>query len=201
MVSFQGSEYVLHINFDKIKAEVDKIQSVDKEVLKTIRCFVDSLQETSARIEPTLSKETMDEKELWEDYKQLQREKLAVLDLSHEWDYIDETVRQVNSRLDFLVKDALEELKDHIGVLSESHRAHIDILEIYNSRKIEVLALVLTAIISYLAVWEFFVRDIIAGIKFPADLSPFLNYTLVVLTLLPVFIIVTWAWIRRKTYF
>ena len=201
MVSFQGSEYVLHINFDKIKAEVDKIQSVDKEVLKSIKCFVDSLQETSARIEPTLSKETMDEKELWEDYKQLQREKLAVLDLSHEWDYIDETVRQVNSRLDFLVKDALEELKDHIGVLSESHRAHIDILEIYNSRKIEVLALVLTAIISYLAVWEFFVRDIIAGIKFPAGLSPFLNYTLVVLTLLPVFSIVTWAWIRRKTYF
>jgi len=43
-------------------------------MLKTIRCFVDSLQETSARIEPTLSKETMDEKELWEDYKQLQRE-------------------------------------------------------------------------------------------------------------------------------
>ena len=201
MVSFQGSEYVLHINFDKIKAEVDKIQSADNEVLKTIRCFVDSLQKTSARIEPTLSKETMDEKELWEDYKQLQREKLAVLDLSHEWDYIDETVRQINSRLDFLVKDALEELKDHIGVLSESHRAHIDILEIYNTRKIEVLALVLTAIISYLAVWEFFVRDIIAGVKFPADLSPFLNYTLVVLTLLPVFIIVTWAWIRRKTYF
>jgi hypothetical protein len=201
VVSFQGSEYVLHINFDKIKAEVDKIQSVDKEVLKSIRCFVDSLQETSARIEPTLSKETMDEKELWEDYKQLQREKLAVLDLSHEWDYIDETVRQVNSRLDFLVKDALEELKDHIGVLSESHRAHIDILEIYNTRKIEVLALVLTATISYLAVWEFFVRDIIAGTKFPADLSPFLNYTLVVLTLLPIFIIVTWAWIRRKTYF
>jgi len=200
-VSFQGSEFVLHINFDKIKAEVDKIQSVDKEVLKTIRCFVDSLQETSARIEPTLSKETMDEKELWEDYKQLQREKLAVLDLSHEWDYIDETVRQVNSRLDFLVKDALEELKDHIGVLSESHRAHIDILAIYNTRKIEVLALVLTAIISYLAVWEFFVKDIVADIKFPDGLSPFLNYTLVVLILLPVFIIVTWAWIRRKTYF
>jgi hypothetical protein len=201
VVSFQPSEYVLHINFNKIKAEVDKIQSADKEVLKTIRCFVDSLQETSARIEPTLSKEIMDEKELWEDYKQLQREKLAVLDLSHEWDYIDETVRQVNSRLDFLVKDALEELKDHISVLSESHRAHIDILEIYNTRKIEVLALVLTATISYLAVWEFFVKDIITGIKFPADLSPFLNYTLVVLTLVPVFIIVTWAWIRRRKYF
>jgi hypothetical protein len=201
VVSFQPSEYVLHINFEKIKAEVDKIQSADKEVLKKIRCFVDSLQGTSARIEPTLSKEIMDERELWEDYKQLQREKLAVLDLSHEWDYIDETVRQVNSRLDFLVKDALEELKDHVSVLSESHRAHIDILEIYNTRKIEVLALVLTVTISYLAVWEFFVKDIITGIKFPADLSPLLNYTLVVLTLVPVFIIVTWAWIRRRKYF
>jgi hypothetical protein len=200
-LSFQGNEYVLHINFDKIKVEVDNIQSSDKEVLKSIRCFVETLQNLSARVEPTLSKETMNEKELWEDYKQLQKEKLAVLDLSHEWDYIDETVKQVNYKLDFLVKAALEELEDHIGVLSESHRAHIDILEIYNTRKIEVLALVITAIISYLAVWEFFVRDVIAGIKFPANLSPFLNYTLSVITLLPVFIIATWALIRRKTYF
>ena len=200
-MAFKGSEYVLHIDFNEIKAEIDKLQDVDEEALKLIRCFVDSLKETTARIEPTLRKETEDERELWEDYKQLQREKLAVLDLSHEWDYIEQTVKETDPKLDFLVKDALEEIKDHVGVLAESHRAHIDILEIYNTRKIEVLALVLTAVISYLAVWEFFVRDIIVGLSFPGGLSPYLNYSLVIITLLPVFAITIWAWIRRKRYF
>ena len=86
----------------------------------------------------------------------LQREKLAILDLSHEWDYIDQSLKDINPKLDFLVKDAIEELNDHISVLAESHRAHIDILEIYNTRKIEVLALIVTVVISYLAVWELF---------------------------------------------
>ena len=86
-------------------------------------------------------------------------------------------------------------------MLAESHRAHIDILEIYNTRKIEILALVITAVISYLAVWEFFVRDLLISLVFPDDLSPVLNYLLVVLTLLPVFSIASWAWVRRKSYF
>ena len=163
--------------------------------------FLDALKETTTRVEPTLSKETNNERELWEDYKQLQREKLAVLDLSHEWDYISEEIKEANPRLDFLVRDAIEELNDHIGVLAESHRAHIDILEIYNTRKIEVLALVVTIVISYIAVWEFTVRDLLVSFTFPYGLSPRLNYVVVILTLLPVFVTVAWAWVRRKSYF
>jgi len=159
------------------------------------------LKKTTVRVEPTLSKETNDERELWEDYKQLQREKLAVLDLSHEWDYISEEIKESNPRLDFLVKDAIDELNDHIGVLAESHRAHIDILEIYNTRKIEILALVVTIVISYIAVWEFFVKDLLVSIAFPDSLSPRLNYVVVILTLLPVFATVIWLWVKRKTYF
>lgn len=195
------SEFSVHVEFDKIKVEVDRLQGGDKETKDRIACFLSSLRETTARIEPTLSKETEDERELWEAYKQLQREKLAVLDLSHEWDYISEEIRESNPKLDFLIKDAIEELNDHIGVLAESHRAHIDILEIYNTRKIEFLALVITAAISYIAVWEFFVRDLLVSIVFPQSLSPNLNYLLVFLTLLPVFVIVVWAWIKRKSYF
>ena len=112
---------------------------------------MESLKRTTARIEPTLKKETDDERVLWQDYRQLQREKLTVLDLSHEWDYISQTIKGINPKLDFLVKDAIEELNEHLLVVAESHRAHIDILEIYNTRKIEVLALVITVIISYLA--------------------------------------------------
>ena len=112
------SEYSVHVDFDKIKVEVDKLQGGDKETKDRIASFLDSLRKTTARVEPTLSKETNDERELWEDYKQLQREKLAVLDLSHEWDYISEKIKENNPRLDFLVKDAIEELNDHISVSS-----------------------------------------------------------------------------------
>lgn len=100
-----------------------------------------------------------------------------------------------------MVKDAIDELTDHIGVLAEYHRAHIDILEIYNTRKIEFLALIITAVVSYLAVWEFFVRDLLVSLVFPYRLSPNLNYLLVILTLMPVFVAVIWAWLKRETYF
>ena len=161
------TEYSVHVDFGKIEIEVDKIQGGNGEIKDRIASFLKSLKETTARIEPTLSNETEDERELWEDYKHLQREKLAVLDLSHEWDYISEEIKESNPKLDFLVNDAIDELNDHMGVLAESHRAHIDILEIYNTRKIEFLALVITAAISYIAVWEFSVRDLLVSIKFP----------------------------------
>lgn len=197
----QESEYVLHIDFDKIKVETDKLRQVDMKLAEAVYLFVASIKKEIACIEPTLKKETNSERELWEDYRQLQREKLAVLDLNHEWDYLNQTVKDLNPKLDFLVKDAIEELRDHITVTAESHRAHIDILEIYNTRKIEVLALVITVIISYLAVWEFFVRDLFMNVVFPDNLSPSLNYLAVILSLMPVFITITWAWLRRKNYF
>ena len=151
----EESDFSVHVDFDKINAEVEKLQVDNKETKDRIACFLGSLRKTAARVAPTLSKETNDERELWEDYKQLQREKLAVLDFSHEWDYISEEINDSSPKLDFLINDAIEELNDHIGVLAESHRTHIDILEIYNTRKIEFLALVITAAISYIAVWEF----------------------------------------------
>ena len=197
----QESEFVLHINFEEIKAELDTFQNVDRDLTGKIKSFLVHLTETTSRIEPTLRKETNNERELWEEYKQLQREKLAVLDLSHEWDYIDQTVKNINPKLDFLVKDAIEELREHISVFAESQRAHIDILEIYNTRKIEFLALIITVIISYLAVWEFFVRDQLISLVFPYGLSPSLNYLTVIITLLPVIATVTWAWLKRATYF
>lgn len=195
------SEYSVHVDFEKIRVEAEKLRGADRETTERIFAFLKSLKEVTARIEPTLSKETNSERELWEDYRQLQREKLAVLDLSHEWDYIIEPVKESNSKLDVLVRDAIEELNDHITVQAESQRAHIDILEIYNTRKIEILALVITAVISYIAVWEFFVRDLLVSIVFPYGWSPTLNYVIVVISLSPVFASAIWAWLKRKSYF
>lgn len=197
----EESEFVLHIDFKEIKTEIDNFLKQDEKLAEEITAFISCLKETSERIENTLRKETNDERELWEEYKQLQREKLAVLDLSHEWDYIDHNLKDANSKLGFLVKDAIEELSEHVKVFAESQRAHIDILEIYNNRKIAVLALVITAIISYLAVWEFFVRELLVSVVLPNGLSPIMNYMLVILTLSPVFSTVGWAWFKRETYF
>jgi hypothetical protein len=197
----EESEYALHINIGEIESEIGKVQALDSELAGKVAAFVLRLKKTTARVEPILRRETNTERELWEEYKQLQKEKLAVLDLSHLWDYVNQGVKEVNPQLDFLVKDAIEELNDHISVVAESHRAHIDILEIYNTRKIEFLALVITVIISYLAVWEFFVRDLLISIVFPYGLSPALNYLTVAITLMPVIATVTWAWLKRATYF
>ena len=197
-----SSEYIIHIDFTEIRNEILILRGLDEAILKKIQVFVDSLEETTSNIDPAMKRETHDdERELWREYQLLQREKLTVLDLSHEWGFIKETVRGINPKLDILVKDAIQELKDHIATLAETHKAHIDILEIYNTRKIEVLALIITAVISYLAVWEFFVRDLLVGITFPNHFSPSLNYVIVLLSLFPIFITVGWAWAKRRSYF
>ncbi|HTY74126.1 MAG TPA: hypothetical protein VMD05_01005 [Candidatus Nanoarchaeia archaeon] len=197
-----SNAYVIHTDFDEIITEVAKLQEVDKETVESITIFVGRLQDMAYKVEPVIKRESHeDERQLWEEYRQLQQQKLVLLDLTHEYEGFQKNLKELNPQLDFLIKDALEELKDHIGVSVETHRAHIDILEIYNTRRIEVLALVITSVISYLAVWEFFVRDLLLSIVFPSGLSPGLNYVLVLITLVPVFSAVVWAWANRGKRF
>jgi len=197
-----SNAYAIHTDFDEIITEVAKLQEVDKETVESITIFVGRLQDMAYKVEPVIKRESHeDERQLWEEYRQLQQQKLVLLDLMHEYEGFQKNLKELNPQLDFLIKDALEELKDHIGVSVETHRAHIDILEIFNTRRIEVLALVITSVISYLAVWEFFVRDLLLSIVFPSGLSPALNYVLVLLTLVPVFSAVVWAWANRGKRF
>ena len=193
-----NNAYVIHTDFDEIASEIAKLQEVDKKIVDEVTIFVNSIRDITFKVEPAMKRASHeDERQLWKEYQELQQEKLVLLDLSHEYESMQEKVKGLNSRLDFLIKDALEELTDHLGVLAETHRAHIDILEIYNTRRIAVTALIITAVISYLAVWEFFVRDLLTTLTFPYGLSPELNYLLVVLTLLPVFVTVIWAYLNR----
>ena len=196
-----SDDFVIHTDFDEIFAEIGKLQEVDKSAVEEITSFVNNIKELTFKIEPALKRETEDERQLWKEYRQLQQEKLLLLDLSHEYESIQEMVKQYNPKLDLLIRDSLEELKDHIEVFAETQRAHIDILEISNTRRIAVLALIITAVISYLAVWEFFVRDLLVGLNFPFNLSPNLNYVLVILTLLPAFVSIAWALFNRGKRF
>ena len=197
-----SNAYVIHTDFDEIMSEITKLQEVDKKLVENITGFVNQLKDMAFKVEPVIKRESHeDERQLWDEYRQLQKEKLVLLDLTHEYEGFQKTVKELNPQLDFLISDTLEELKDHISVSVETHRAHIDILEIFNTRRIEVLALVITSVISYLAVWEFFVRELVASIVFPSGLSPILNYGLVLLTLVPVFAAVVWAWVNRGKRF
>jgi hypothetical protein len=140
-----------------------------------------------------------DEKELWRNYQLLQEERLAILDLSHGWDRLEAIAKGLSPELDFQIRDAIEELVDHVAVLAETHKAHIDVLEIQSSRKLSLMALVVSTVISYLAVWEFLAREFILNFVFPNGLSPALNYVTLVLSLVPVFVAVFWAWREQPT--
>jgi hypothetical protein len=197
-----NNAYVIHTDFEEIMSEITKLQEVDKKIVDFTTSFVNQLQDMAFKVQPAVKRESHeDERQLWEQYRQLQQEKLVLLDLTHEYESFHKSVEELNPRLDFLIRDTLEELKDHITVITETHRAHIDIMEIYNTRRIEVLALIITAVISYLAVWEFFVRDLLTSIVFPLGLTPGLNYLLVFVTLTPVFTAFGWAWINRGKRF
>jgi len=191
--------FAIHVNFENVLNEIAHLQNVDRNLCDKLTSFVFSLRETTLKLEPVLRRESHeDEQQLWEEYTQLQQEKLLVLDLSHEYDYLEDTVQAHNPDLNSMIKDIIEELSEHIAVRVETHRAHIDILEIRNARRLSINAVVVSATIAYLAVWEYSFREFITAIVFPSGLSPVLNYAIAVLTILPVFVAIFWSLLKRR---
>jgi hypothetical protein len=197
---FELSSASIHVDFDELLNEISKLQNVDNTLQDELTFFVGALKKITVNVESVLRQDSNeDEKKLWQDYTQLQQSKLLVLDLSHEYNHLEVKVRNFNPNLNVLLKNSIEELSEHIEVGVETHRANIDILEIRYARKLSVNALVVTAIIAYIAVWEYTVREFIATMDFPYGLSPLLNDVLVVVTLIPVIAMVVWAILNRRT--
>jgi hypothetical protein len=195
-----NSVYTVHTDYDEILREIDKSQTVDKDSVKKVSSLVTSLRDLTAKLQPVLEMESHGryERELWLRYEELQIDKLLLLDLAHEWDFLEETVKGLSSNLRFLIRDAIEELTDHINVITETHRAHIDILEIQNNRRLNILVLIVSVTISYVTLWEFLAREFILNLVFPDGLSPVLNYVALLLTLLPLFALTSYAWLSRE---
>ena len=190
---------IIHVNYKGIIEEMAKLQIVEKNLADKLPSFMVSLRELTLKLEPALKRESHeDEQQLWKEYTQLQQGKLLVLDLSHEYDNFERQVQSINPNLNVMIKDAVDELSEHIKVRAETHRAHIDLLEIRNTRRIGLSAIIVSATIAYLAVWEYSVREFIGTIVFPSGQSPGLNYALTVLTLFPVFAAVFWALLNRQ---
>lgn len=193
--------YIIHVNYDEILDEIAKLQLHDKNLTDKLASYIDSLRKITLKLEPVLRRESHeDERQLWHEYTQLQNERLLVLDLSHEYDYIGDKVQAVNPNLDLMIKDAIEELNEHILIRVQTHRAYIDILEIRHARRLNINAIVISTVIAYLAVWEYTVREFVTGIDFPLGLSPILNYVIAMLTILPVFAVILWAFLNRRAH-
>jgi hypothetical protein len=193
--------FIIHVNYEDLLNKVTSLSNVDQKIVDKLASIIVSMQEITLKLEPVLKRETHeDEQKLWQEYSQLQQNKLLVLDLSHEYDYLEDIIQTHNPNLDIIIKDPIDELREHIAVRIETHRAHIDMLEIRNARRLSINAIVVSATIAYLAVWEYSLREFINTIDFPSGLSPGLNYIIAMLTLLPVFIAILWSLLKRRAY-
>jgi hypothetical protein len=192
--------YTIHTDYDEILREIDKTKNANEESVKKVISFVASLRDLTEKIQPVLEMEAQSqyERELWNRYEQLQMDKLLLLDLSHEWDFLEGGLDGFSKTLKVLLRDAIEELEDHINVIIETNRAHIDILEIQNNRRLNILVLIVSTTISYVALWEFISREFLLNVVFPDGYSPLLNYVILVLTLLPIFVLTAYAWLSRE---
>jgi hypothetical protein len=195
----ENEEYTIHNDYNRIINAISELREKDGETTKKIVGFVSKIRAIDNRLKPAMKRQVFcqNERELWKIYQNLQGERLAILDLAHEWDYIESTSTGLTEDARILIRDAIEELEDHVGILVETQKAHIDVLEIKNSRQFGIFALVVSIIISYAAVWEFFVRDIIVNVKFPFGLSPDLNFAISAIALIPIFVTVVWGWRHR----
>jgi hypothetical protein len=196
----ENGEYAIHNDYVKISKKIDELVEVDEETVKKIMGFVAEIREIDNKLKPAMRKQSFsqDERDLWRTYQRLQGERLAILDLAHEWDYLEETSTGLGREVRLLIRDAIEELEDHVGTLIQTHKAHIDILEIKNNRQLALTALVISVVISYFALWEIFVRDFLQSLALPNGLSPALNYVIELITLVPVVIAVVWGWRWRS---
>jgi hypothetical protein len=195
----ENREYTIHNDYDKIIRAINELREIDDETAKKLKGFVSKIKAIDNKLKPAMKRQTFSqhERELWKTYQNLQGEKLTILDLAHEWEYIAEISTGLTKEVRVLVRDAIEELEDHVAIIVETLKAHIDILAIKNSRQFGLLALIVSIIISYVAVWEFFVREIITNVKFPLGLSPDLNFALSIVALVPIFVTVIWGWRHR----
>lgn len=193
------SDFAVHVDYDEILKGIQQLQKVDKDFQNKLTTFVRALMEIGRKLKRTSSNETLeqDEAELWKTYQQLQKERLRILDLSHEWNSLKERLGGFSSDLVLLIQNAVDESVDHVTVFVDTLRAHIDILEIKNARRLSLITLAVSVTISYLALWEFFAREFIFTFQFPDGLSPNLNYTLIVISLIPMFWALVVAWRYR----
>jgi len=202
---FSIDVFLVRTEYNELLRQVKVLQNVDKGFQTKLGEIIVNLREISNGLK-RISKEYSNqqtEMELWDNYKQFQKERLRLLNLSHEWKTV--WIPSLSKEFHHLispVQNAIDKLTNSIIIFEDILRAHIAFLEIRNSRenrkvmrKLSFIALVVSGIFSYITLWKDIARDTILALEFQG-LSPSLNYFLLLLTLLPVVCVLISAWLH-----
>src|SRR5665647_393794 len=90
---FENEEYTIHNDYNRIISAINELREKDEETTKKLVGFVSKIMTIDNRLKPAMKRQVFyqNERELWKIYQTLQGEKLAILDLAHEWDYVEST--------------------------------------------------------------------------------------------------------------
>jgi len=197
---------LIRTDYKELLGEIDKVEDADKSSKTLLTNIVIALRDTSHKLKQIETEQSYrgDETVLWKNYKQLQNEKLSLLNLTYGWKTVWEP--SLSRKFKYIIpqiQKAIDELTNYVMVFEDTLRAHIDILEITKSRenrramrKMSYIALLVSVVFSYLTLWETFAINFISTITFPWDISPYLNWLISALLLIPIF----WALVRGWRY-
>jgi len=204
--------FVVRTNYNGLLREIKKFEKVDKGFQKKLTEIVTTLKVVSNGLKQ-ISREyyfEQDETEIWDHYQQIQKERLSLLNILHEWKIV--WIPTLRMRAEFIhiiprIQNAINELTDYVTAFGDTLRSHVDILEIQNSRgnrkiirKLTYMTLLVTVVFPYVTLWQNLARGYILTLQFPWGLSPQLNLVVLIITLVPlvVALIQGWRYIMRE---
>jgi len=198
--------FLVRTEYNELIRQIDELRNVDEGFQTKLKEIVVTLRDISNRMKQIRREysSNQNETELWDNYQRLQKERVSLLNLSHEWKTV--WIPSLHKEFHHLIspiQNAIDELTNHVMISEDTLRAHINILEIENSRenrkvmrKLSFMALLVAVVIPYITLWENFAHDFMLSFLFPWSLSPYLNWVILLLSLVPV----VWALIRAWRY-
>lgn len=194
--------------YEVILEEISKLKEINKYSEEFLRNFVDELRNYDgklAKLQTKLSYSRRHFTDMQKNYKELQNHRLSMLNL---WNLL--RMRALNlekqcQKVVGLLNSSLEYKMGYLDIFEETMRALIDAQEIEESRenrkqmrKLSFLALLVSVIFPYMTLWKVFAIDFLLPIEFPSKLSPYLNWIVVLLLLLPTLWALRRGWIYLK---
>lgn len=200
------NEPFISTDYGELLKEIDELIKSNKEnegYLDKLRKIIISCESISIRLKEIVwkgyPKEDTEEK-LWNNYQRLQNDYLSVQNLRTQFDSLSHYEGH-NSHLFRGIENAISENTNYLLVLIDSLKAHIDILEIKNSREnrkimrnLGILALGISAVSFYMATLKDFVLYSLFWILDDLHLPLYLAYVITIVLLIPFVYLIIRAW-------
>lgn len=125
-------------DYKELLKEIEKTKTTDKNSKNLLQNVVTTLKDFSKQLKQIETKVSSEQNEskVWKNYQQLQSIRLSLLNMKYRWKNL--WVPNLSKEFHYLIptiEDAMEELFNYAIVFEDAIRAHIDVLEIQNSRE------------------------------------------------------------------